>query len=148
MKRTLVLIAAIFSFITAWAQSEGEITPPKEYINGTVLSSPVLTYKGRNFDICTEAYDPYLLGVYYNENPGVKPDPRGYKIPIRTSGISYVRYNDENGKIMRGDPITSSDVSGVAMKASDPGMILGVALEDAGESGELLKIRITIQYLR
>jgi len=117
-----------------------------KYENGTVLISYIGTFHGRNFEISSTSYSPYLLGVYYDDNEEI--NPKMYKIPIKTSGMTYVKYNTENGIIHAGDPVTSSSVSGEAMKATQPGMILGVALEDATNSNGLVKIRILIQYMR
>ena len=151
--KKIVSIAIFFlcANIIVTAQDESiDAKVKRHFENGTVLSSPICTYKGHSFDICTKQYDPLLLGIYYNENSEWDPSnpSRTYKIPIRTNGISYVRYNENNGIIKIGDPVTSSDVAGVAMKATESGMILGIALEDAGVSGDLLKIRLSIQYMR
>lgn len=151
MKKVVFYLFFILCGFYAYSQTNELINyTPKEFINGTVLTSSIIDYRGNNYDVCTQAYDPYVLGVYFNENPDWDPKnpSRIYKIPIKISGISYVRYNENNGIIKLGDPVTSSDAEGVAMKATESGMILGVALEDAGESGDLLKIRLSIQYMR
>ncbi len=120
----------------------------QQFDNGDVLISYIGTYHGGNFTKSKKPYSNYLLGVYYDDNPDKKPDPRYYKIPIKTSGITYVKYNNENGLIKSGDPVTSSSTSGVAMKATQSGMIIGIALEDATNANGLVKIKILIQYLR
>lgn len=67
---------------------------------------------------------------------------------IKREGIYLVKFNSENGPIKKGDIVTTSSEPGVAMKATESGMIIGIALEDAnGESG-LVKIRILIQYVK
>lgn len=120
----------------------------KTFNNGTVLTSPIVTFRGGNFDKSTESYDPYLLGVYFDENPDQKPNPRMARIPIKRSGITQVKINNSNGDIHKGDPITSSDIPGEAMKATESGMILGIALEDGDTGKQLIKCRVLIQYLK
>jgi len=118
------------------------------FTNGDILVSPDFTYKSGNFLKSKNPYELNLVGVYYNDNSQNTTDFRSLKNPIKVSGITYVKYNSENGSIHKGDPVTSSSVSGEAMKATQPGMILGVALEDATNSNGLVKIRILIQYMR
>ena len=43
----------------------------------------------------------------------------------------------ENGRIKRGDPITSSSKAGFGMKATNACKIIGYALEDADEEGKI-----------
>ncbi len=151
--KKVVIIAIVFlcASIKVSAQDANiDVKEKRQFENGTILTSPVGTFRGHNFDVCTNPYDPYLLGIYYNENPEWDPKnpSKTYKIPIITKGITYVKVNNANGLIVTGDPVTSSTTPGVAMKATESGMILGVALEDADSAGELLKIRVMIQYLK
>jgi len=147
--KILVLVLFLGISHVSIAQSEISVEENKKHFeNGTVLSSPIGTFLGRNFNICSVSYDSYLLGVYYDENSSQMPNPKAYKIPIKTIGITYVKYNTENGYIHNGDPVTSSSTPGVAMKATQSGIILGVALEDAQTNNNLIKIRVMVQYLK
>ena len=47
-------------------------------------------------------------------------------------GRVYVKVNKENGDIKVGDPITSSSMPGIGMKADKPCKIAGYAMQDAG----------------
>lgn len=142
----LVIFCTVF-FANAQTFPDGR-AKKKTFENGTVLTSPIGTFRGGNFDKSTESYDPYLLGVYFDENPDQEPDPRMARIPIKRSGITQVKINNTNGDIQKGDPITSSDIPGEAMKATESGIILGVALEDADAGNQLIKCRVIIQYLK
>ena len=51
-------------------------------------------------------------------------------VRVATSGRAPVRISLENGPIKIGDPLTSSSVPGIAMKATDSGMIVGKSLEN------------------
>lgn len=60
---------------------------------------------------------------------------------IALAGRVPVRADASFGAIRAGDPLTSSPVPGVAMKATAPGPILGIALESlAGGSGRVLTL--------
>ena len=51
------------------------------------------------------------------------------KVIVGLLGQLPVRVNTENGNINAGDPLTSSSVAGVAMKATKGSVIVGYALE-------------------
>jgi len=150
MKQILSLFAVLITCFTCNAQmfSEDKTSNNKKFENGTVLSSQIGTFHGGNFYMCKEVYDPLLLGVYYDKTPDREPNPRMAIIPIKTKGITWVKYNEEGGKIHKGDPLTSSSTPGEAMKATNSGIILGIALEDATTPSGLIKIRVLIQYVK
>lgn len=50
--------------------------------------------------------------------------------PINTKGTINTRVSTTNGKIAKGDLITSSTIPGVAMRASKTGTVLGTAMEE------------------
>ncbi len=121
----------------AFAQIESNNNIPA---NGSL----VVTQDGTpnmNVDLTQKAYDENMVGVYYK-------DSHPKRIPIISMGITSVKFNSENGKINKGDLITSSSTLGEAMKATKSGMIIGIALEDASSSSGLVKIRVMIQYVK
>ena len=52
---------------------------------------------------------------------------QGNQIQVATSGVEQVLVSDINGNINVGDPITSSPISGVGMKATNNTTVLGVS---------------------
>ena len=75
-------------------------------------------------------YQQSLLGVV-STNPGITLNSRQANgKPIALSGRVPVKVNTQNGPIKKGDPLTSSSTPGVAMKATQYGRIVGMALED------------------
>ena len=56
-------------------------------------------------------------------------------MPVALVGRVMVHVNDENGAIAVGDPITSSSAAGYGMKATEPGTIIGFALDTYMGSG-------------
>jgi len=54
---------------------------------------------------------------------------------LSLSGQVQVKVSTDNGQILVGDFLTSSDIPGVAMKATKPGRVVGIALENYGDLG-------------
>ncbi len=82
------------------------------------------------------AYKSTIIGVISNPNDAGDFNSIGYNIPssanplpVALKGRVRVKVSVENGAIAVGDPITSSSVSGIGMKSTKPGMIVGQALE-------------------
>lgn len=77
----------------------------------------------------TSAYQTNVMGAVSTQ-PGVLLgfEDAGYHIAL--TGRVPLFVTDENGAINAGDPIVASSTSGAGMKATEPGMIVGYALED------------------
>ncbi len=151
MKKSFLLLAFLIISFSTFSQSNVLEEINQKYVsfsNGDILTSIDFSYKSSNFLKSKKPYQLNIIGVYYNDNPQEIIDFRKLKNPIKVSGVTYVKFNTENGLILKGNPVTSSSMPGVAMKATQPGMILGVALEDATNPNGLVKIRILIQYLK
>lgn len=72
---------------------------------------------------------PTLAGVI-STAPGyrIMSNKKGWH-PVALAGRVPVKISLENGPICIGDYLTSSSISGVAMKATKPGRVIGQALE-------------------
>jgi hypothetical protein len=116
------------------------------FSNGTIVSTDNATNKA-NHRMSSKSYDEYMVGVYYESNTAINTATIKTN-PYVLEGVTYVRYNSENGTIKQGDLITSSSEAGAGMKATKSGMVLGIALEDAASANGLIKIRILIQYVK
>jgi hypothetical protein len=75
------------------------------------------------FEKCQTPYDGKITGVLFPDN--LKENT--FKPVI--SGKTQIKVSTENGEIKIGDFLTSSFQPGVAMKATEPGMVIGMALE-------------------
>lgn len=80
-----------------------------------------------------EPYGQRLIGI-------VSPyagDPKtyGFYQPIAMVGRVPAKVSSENGPIAKGDPITSSSIPGVGMRATKQGRIIGIALEPYSGGG-------------
>ena len=149
MKKALfysLLAVGLFSFQDLKAQ---ENNVSSTFNDGEIISSQLAQYGNYDWKTSNGPYDAMIIGVY--ETPQYKSVQERQAIaknPIKSSGIVMVKVNSENGQIKKGDAITTSSEAGVGMKATGPGMIVGVALEDATGSSGLVKIRVLIQYVR
>ncbi len=82
----------------------------------------------QTFELTTSAYQSLLVGAI-SENPSVFLNTPEAGDPVALTGRVKVKVNMEGGKIVPGDPITSSSSQGIGMKANSDGMVLGYALE-------------------
>ncbi len=82
------------------------------------------------------AYDSRAIGVI-STKPGIvmgEADGAGKPVIVGLAGRVPVKVSTKNGDIKPGDYITTSDIPGVGMKATDAGRVIGKAL--TGLSGE------------
>lgn len=95
-------------------------------------------------------YDPALIGVVSVNSAIVLGAKNEGNLPLISKGNIAVRVSTINGAILKGDPITSSNIPGVAMKATRAGTVIGTALEDYSEPDEnkvgKILVLINIQY--
>jgi len=113
-------------YVQAYGYYTGEIVEDnivpqdqnEKFEKGMLLS---LASSSSTFTKSSKPYDSKLLGVATFDAQGIaKPVILG-KFEVLVSSV--------NGKIEIGDPLTSSEIPGVAMKATEPGRVIGIALE-------------------
>jgi hypothetical protein len=113
---------------------------------GTVVTMADDGYK--SVKAANKAYDSKVVGIV-SDNPSIIAGrvESEKKVVVAMMGVVSVKVSDVNGVVKKGDLLTSSAVSGYAMKAVDykPGTIIGKALEDlAGKSGSI-KVLVNLQ---
>lgn len=102
-------------------------TDEKNVKDGSVLSS---SEKGAV--LSTIPYDGHVVGVVSRDAAiilSTKSSANG--IPTISVGTVYILVSARDGKIARGDQLTTSTIPGVAVKAAKDGYVLGTALEEA-----------------
>ncbi|MBU2566002.1 hypothetical protein KKG46_00395, partial [Patescibacteria group bacterium] len=104
-----------------------------------------------------KSYDGKLIGVVSTKPGFLLSGPKEKDVNSRAIalvGRVPVKISLENGDIEIGDPLTSASVSGYAMKATKPGMIIGHAMEAFSSSttstldgvqGNLETIKMVVQ---
>ncbi len=78
-------------------------------------------------------YDTNMLGVI-SSNPGIILHKTQGEIPLALAGRVLVSVTNINGNIVSGDMITGSTIPGYGEIASNPGEVVGVALNSLTES--------------
>jgi len=146
IKTVSCLFIILFVFNIGGMAQQNENKADGKFSNGTIVSSENATVRAE-LRMTNKSYDEYMVGVY-NESKTAVNNAMYISNPVSSEGISYVKYNSENGTIKKGDLITSSSEAGVGMKATKSGMVLGLALEDAASISGLIKIRVKIQYVK
>lgn len=81
-------------------------------------------------------YDSRIAGVY-SSRPGFLLGMIPGGVPVALTGRVPTKVSTVNGSIGIGDPLTTSEYPGTAMKATKPGMILGYALEAANTTSTI-----------
>ena len=116
-----------------------EFATTKDLEPGTVVVMDDNGYK--SVKPATKSYDKTVVGIVSN-NPSIiagKIDSK-HKAVVAMMGVVKVKVTNANGSISRGDLLTTSNISGYAMKTdgSKPGTIIGKALETLqGAKGEI-----------
>ena len=144
----LFVMALIIMVPPVYAQKSASIATYHKIEHANVIDGYIVAAIKDEFVITNEAYQPNIIGIV-NKQAAIEirlsNDPDSY--PVSTNGQTYVLVSLANGDIKKGDYITSSPIEGVGMKATVPGPIIGVALEDASNPDEstISKILINIQ---
>lgn len=143
---SLVLVISILSQkVHAQVTSNSVAVPVIVEGDGVIPGSVICTAEG-NFVMCDSTYSSNVYGVLTAlPAASFESDPVDNQHLVATNGEVVVRVNTGNGTIQEGDLITTSDVAGVAQKASRNGYILGLAQEDfAGDSEGTIVVSIDI----
>lgn len=125
----------------------------------SVVDGDIVSSSSTGYFLSHVPYDTSLFGVV-SDKPAIlfntgSATPSANTIgngqaPVVTSGMAYVLVSGENGSIQRGDWITSSSQTGVGMKATASGYVLGTALEsltaDNAQSQGKIKVSLDIHY--
>jgi F0F1-type ATP synthase membrane subunit c/vacuolar-type H+-ATPase subunit K len=112
-----------------------------------VEDGDVVSFGSKGYFLTNTPYDQFVVGVV-SSNPAVaiSTEGEGKKYAVVPSGDVYVKVSTVNGKIEKGDLLTSSSVPGVAMKATKTGFVLGNALESytSADSSAVGKIAVNL----
>ncbi len=110
-------------------------------VSGTAEGGDLLVLETSTSTMVTKhsgtMYDPKLIGIV-SLNPGFELgwfNPSSTDVAVALTGRVPTKISMNNGPVQIGDPLTSSDVPGYAMKATKPGMIIGHALQSASATG-------------
>jgi len=127
-----------------------EFKAPVALEPGTVVVMGDEGYK--SVKACENSYDKTVVGIV-SDNPSIiagrtdidNKNPE--KVIVAMMGVVKVKVADINGKIIKGDLLTTSDMKGYAMRAknSKQGTIIGKALEDLNTKTGEIKVLVNLQ---
>ncbi|MBN1162457.1 hypothetical protein JXA34_01795 [Patescibacteria group bacterium] len=119
-----VLVAGYFR-VAAYTISFSIDIDPETTPAGTIISMVENVYKH-----CDEPYSRNIIGVV-TADPEIALVGKTQEsfVHIASLGNSPVRVTAKNGPINEGDYVTSSEIPGVGMKATESGNVIGRALE-------------------
>ncbi len=116
--------------------------------NPRVQDGYIVVAKNNTFTLSNEAYQTEMIGVINQQSAiEIRFKNQTNTYPVVTSGQAYMMVSVSNGEIRKGDYITSSPIEGIGMKATVPGQVIGIALEDmtATNENKVDKLRVAIQ---
>jgi hypothetical protein len=108
----------------------------QDYEDGDLLE--VASDTPETFQKSSQPYSEKLAGVKTKASSFIAGDgiyPQENSVVMALTGRVPVKVTTKNGKIKIGDLLTSSDIPGVAMKATEPGKVIGSALENYENEG-------------
>ena len=120
-------------------------------IEGDVPSDPngsiVVLDKG-TYKVSSKSADSNQVGVItLNPSVTLRKSVNQNVYDVNTSGVSLVKASNKNGKISKGDYLTSSDIPGVAVKSTQSEFIIGTASEDFDSETGVLKMTVEPRYI-
>jgi len=147
----MISVGQVFNI--SWTEAQNNLEGVAHYlpIEGEALDGDIIVLDNDKFKRSYKEYDSDLYGVV-NKEPavGLSIEPGENKQPILSDGVAHIKVSAINGNISSGSFITSSDMPGVGMLATVPGMVLGTALEeyvvdDPNAVGQI-KVAIDLRY--
>lgn len=107
----------------------------------------IVVQDGGTYRVSTTRADTKVVGVI-TEAPALSTrrssNPNAYF--VNNSGQSFVKASNKNGKITKGDNLTTSEIPGTAIRSTDNEFIVGVALEDFDSPEGLVRADIKPGY--
>lgn len=117
-----------------------------------VSDGDIVSFSPQNgYFLSKTPYDISMVGVV-TSNPAISLEIIGgaKSYPVVSTGNAAVNVITINGNIKKGDPITTSQIPGKAMKATKTGYIIGAALEDYSNSNnrapKMIAITLNVHY--
>jgi hypothetical protein len=132
LKHWLLVLMVLLAVPTA---AHASTLISESYLSKDVLVPGTIVSLKKNSSDTVEpastASSAYILGVIIdnaNSQLSISTD-KSNQVHVATNGVEPVLVSDINGSIGVGDPITSSPIKGVGMKATENVKIVGVAQE-------------------
>jgi microcystin-dependent protein len=113
-----------------------EWIPSNEQLEPATIVSIDLS-KDETITASSKEYDSNVVGIVTTQPGWVIGEESNQSEAMALSGRVPVKVSLKNGNIQRGDPITTSSIKGVGMKATKTGPIIGKAMEELNNESNL-----------
>ena len=141
----LFLFGVFPSVLFAQEIEPGNIATNTPIVDEEAKSGDVLSKSNEGLIRSKSSYDKNMFGVVVEKPSVVLNKASSNTVPVISYGEVLVTVGNKNGEIKRGDFVTSSDVPGLAVKATESGFVLGKALEDMSGKSKIA-VFVNIQY--
>jgi len=144
-----LLFAAVFLTVSpVLAQGVDQMAVNLEIKDSTAKEGNIVSVNKGVFSLSSNEYDSGVYGVITSDPALALNKATTNTHPVLTSGPTMVLVSSNNGRIKRGDLITTSNSKGIGQKATKSGHVLGKALEDApsGKDVSLIAVFVSINY--
>jgi hypothetical protein len=105
-----------------------------QILDKNVAEGDIVSLSSKGYVLSKQAYDPNIFGVVVRDPAIAFESSQANSYPVVSAGKVPMRVATTNGKIKKGDLLTSSTRPGVAEKATESGFVVATALEDYGDS--------------
>lgn len=146
------LITVLPSYAAESVSSVG-IATYMEISDKNVQNGDIVVGTAQGYMLSRQPYDTRAIGII-TTRPAVElrntEQTKGF--PVVSRGSAFVKVTNENGSIKEGDFITTSSVTGVGMKSTRSGYIIGEALEGTnfsdGKNIALIPITLNLRFIQ
>lgn len=145
----LSLVGTGFLFFENFVLSQGlpMIAKNIEVIDSEIQIGDIVSLKGNGTVRSNYSYDKNIIGVIADKPIIVFGKKTTTTASVVLYGETLTKVNDSNGKIKKGDFITSSEKPGVGQKATQSGFVVGKAMEDLQNKEGLILVYIQPQEI-
>ena len=141
------IFLSILIFEISFSQTIPSIAQNLEIKDAKTQPGEILCAKKDGIFRCKTPYDENIIGVLGEKPILVFGKKTTTTLPVISFGEALVKVSTKNGKIEKGDFITSSDKPGVGQKATQSGFVLGKALEDFDKEEGQITVFVNPQYI-
>ncbi len=98
--------------------------------NNSVKTGDIVSFSQKGYQLSKLEYDPLAMGVVTDRAAvAIHANVSEKTYDVISIGTAYVNVTSVNGEIKKGDLVTTSSTTGVGMKSTKPGYVIGAAME-------------------
>ncbi len=143
---TATFLVGLSSPVFSQDLRSGQIASNTQIDDASAEAGDILSKTSKGVVRSKKAYDADLFGIVVANPSVVLNKADATTEPVISYGEVIVKVSDKNGKIKRGDFVTSSSKEGVGQKATESGFIIGKAQEDLSGSEGTIGVFVNIQF--